>query len=162
MSLAGPITGRRVLLAFIAFFGVIFIANAIFLWLATDTFTGLSTENAYRKGIAYNDRLDRADAQRRLDWRAATAFQSTGAGTGQFSLALETADGSPVVGRTVTAVFRRPVVEGIDFSTVLSMAEDGRYLADIAPPEPGQWDVRLEVSRPGSLPYLIETRIWSK
>lgn len=156
------ITGRTVLLSFLAFFGVIFLVNGIFFWFASDSWTGLSTEDAYRKGIAFNDELARAEAQRLLGWTAATEFISAGPGEGRLVFALTSADGLPVRGRDVSATFRRPVSEGMDFAANLESTGPGKYAADIAPPVPGQWDVRLEVSRPGALPYLVETRIWSK
>ncbi|MBT5943195.1 MAG: FixH family protein [Rhodospirillaceae bacterium] len=156
------ITGRTVLLGFIAFFGVVFLVNGIFFWFASDSWTGLSTEDAYRKGIAFNDELARADAQRLLGWTAETGYASDMPGTGRLTFALRTEDGQPVRDRIVTATFKRPVAEGIDFSATLNSDESGRYVADITPPAPGQWDVRIEVSRPGAPSYLVETRIWSK
>jgi len=156
------ITGRTVLLSLIAFFGVVFLVNGIFYWFASDSWTGLSTEDAYRKGIAFNDELARADAQRLLGWTAETDYVSGVPGAGRLTFALRTEDGRPVRDRVVSATFRRPVAEGIDFSAVLNSDETGRYVADIAPPAPGQWDVRIEVGRPGAPPFLVETRIWSK
>lgn len=156
------ITGRTVFLSLVAFFGVVFLVNGIFFWFARDSWTGLSTEDAYRKGIAYNDKLARADAQRFLGWTTETEYASAGPGEGRLVFALKTADGQPVRNREVSATFRRPVAEGIDFAAALSNDGDGRYVADVMPPAPGQWDVRIEVSRPGALPYLVETRIWSK
>lgn len=159
---AREITGRTVLLSLVAFFGVVFAVNGVFFWFASDSWTGLSTEDAYRKGIAFNDQLARADAQKRLGWTAETEYASAGPGAGRLTFALMTAEGQFVRGRDVSATFRRPVSEGIDFVAMLRSHESGRYVADIAPPAPGQWDVRIEVSRPGALPYLVETRIWSK
>jgi len=155
-------TGRTVLLSFLAFFGVVFLVNGIFFWFASDSWSGLSTEDAYRKGIAFNDELARADAQRLLGWTTETAYESGAPGAGRLTFALRTADGQPVRNRVVSATFRRPVTEDSDFAAVLNSDETGRYVANIAPPGPGQWDVRIEVSRPGASPYLVETRIWSK
>lgn len=156
------ITGRTVLLSFLAFFGVVFLVNGLFFWFASDSWTGLSTDDAYRKGIAFNDELARADAQRLLGWTAETDYISVGPGEGRLVFALTSADDLPVRGRDVTVTFRRPVSEGIDFAAILKSDGEGQYAADISPPVPGQWDVRIEVSRPGALPYLVETRIWSK
>jgi len=156
------ITGRTVLFSLVAFFGVVFAVNGLFFWFASDSWTGLATEDAYRKGIAFNDQLDRADAQKLLGWTSETDFTSAGPGAGRLTFALVSANGQPVRGRDVSATFRRPVTEGIDFAAMLKADETGRYVAEIAPPAPGQWDVRIEVSRPGALPYLVETRIWSK
>ena len=77
---AREITGRTVLLSLVAFFGVVFAVNGVFFWFASDSWTGLSTEDAYRKGIAFNDQLARADAQKRLGWTAETDYASAGPG----------------------------------------------------------------------------------
>lgn len=156
------LTGRTVLFGFLAFFGVIFVANGIFLWFATDSWSGLSTKDAYRKGIEFNESLARADAQQELGWTFETEYASLGKGTGRLVFALRSAEGRPVRDREVSATFRRPVAEGLDFAAPLRGDSTGRYMVDIEPPVPGQWDVSIEVSRPGELPYLVETRIWSK
>lgn len=156
------ITGRKVLAGLIGFFGLIFVANAIFVWLALESWTGLSTEDAYRKGLAFNDMLVRADAQRALGWRVETNFDVQAATRGRLSLALAGPGGGAIEGRDVTVVLRRPVVEGLDFEVNLPEAGKGVYAADISFPLPGQWDARIEVSRPGAAPYLVETRIWPR
>lgn len=156
------ITGRTVLLSFVAFFAVVFLVNGLFFWLARDSWTGLSTEDAYRKGVAFNDELARAEAQRLLGWTAETEYTSVRPGEGRLVFVLMSADGRPVRDREVSATFRRPVTEGSDFAAKLESDGAGQYVADIAPPVPGQWDVQIEVSRPDAQSYLVETRIWSK
>ena len=60
--------------AFVAFFGVVLLANGTMIGLAFATWTGLETEGAYQKGLAYNRVLDRARAQAALGWRVDLAF----------------------------------------------------------------------------------------
>jgi nitrogen fixation protein FixH len=69
----GPITGRHVLYAMLIFFGVIFVVNGVFIYLARSTFTGVSTEDAYHKGLAYNDVIRAAGSQHTLGWQAVDA-----------------------------------------------------------------------------------------
>lgn len=155
-------TGKTFLLWICGFFAVVFVANAVFLWLATDTWTGLAAENSYRKGVDFNQTLKRAASQRALGWTVETEFVSQGAAKGILRIFVSEADGVPINGREVSADFRRPVVEGLDFSSPLRAVGDGEYRAEIEFPAAGQWDVRLEISRPDSQPYLVETRIWPK
>ena len=58
--------------ACIAFFGVMVLVNAIFLYLAVSTFSGGDASNAYRKGLHYNETVEAAkrQAERRLADRA--------------------------------------------------------------------------------------------
>jgi nitrogen fixation protein FixH len=159
---ARGLTGRTVLFGLIGFFGFAFAANAVFVWLAATSWSGLSTQDAYRKGLDYNAVLARAEAQRALGWQATSGFVAGNGNTGRLSVTLKTAAGRPIEGHAVTAAFRRPVVEGLDFTVSLAGTGDGVYSADIGFPAPGQWDVRIEVARPGAQAYLLDTRLWLK
>lgn len=53
-------TGRIVLWALLAFFGVLASVNAFFVYTAVTTNTGVVTENAYEKGLRYNEILKEA------------------------------------------------------------------------------------------------------
>ncbi len=55
----GALTGRHVLLIFLAFFGSIFAVNGWFLYSALSTHTGVVAVEPYRKGLAYNERIAR-------------------------------------------------------------------------------------------------------
>ena len=51
---------------FFAFLGVVFAANAVMIWYAVMTFTGLETTSAYEKGLACNETLSIVRRQERL------------------------------------------------------------------------------------------------
>ena len=155
-------TGRTFLFWLLGFFAIVFGANVAFIWFATDSWTGLAAEESYRRGIDYNQVLERAVRQDALGWTADVGFQKTGANTGALTLRLVDSVGVEIEGRTIEASFRRPVIEGFDFTVPMAMAASGLYVAQVVLPSPGQWDVRLEVSQSRAQPYLIETRIWSK
>ena len=66
----GGLTGRHVLMMLIAFFGVIFAVNGVFLYAAISTFDGTDTSSAYQKGIDYNTTIAESEEQaRRADER---------------------------------------------------------------------------------------------
>lgn len=156
------ITGRTVLLGLMAFFAVVFAANIVFVWLANESWSGLSTEDAYRKGLAYNDTLARAEVQRALGWQASTDIRARADGRHELVVTLREREGRPVDGRTVTANFRWPVSEGQDFTTALAQVGPGEYRAAFTPPTLGQWNLHVEVARGDEAPFLIETRLWLK
>lgn len=52
------IDGRHVLLGLVAFFGVMFVVNAIFVYFAVATFSGGDTSNPYQKGLHYDQMLE--------------------------------------------------------------------------------------------------------
>ena len=161
-ALSRPWTGRTFLFWILGFFAIVFAANMVFVWFAADTWTGLAAEESYRRGIDYNRVIDRAETQAALGWVTETEFVRDSDTSGTLTFNLRNAEGVEIANRTVTAAFRRPVVEGQDFETTLVAMAPGQYSADVVLPSPGQWDVRLEISWPATQPYLVETRIWSK
>ena len=48
---------KYILFAFLAFFGVIFVLDGIFVYTAISTQTGVIAEKAYEKGLNYNETL---------------------------------------------------------------------------------------------------------
>jgi nitrogen fixation protein FixH len=67
--LANGIQGRHVLMGLVAFFGVMLLANAIFVYFAVATFSGGDTSDPYRKGLNYNAALEEAKRQAEQGWR---------------------------------------------------------------------------------------------
>ena len=51
------ITGRHVLIGLIVFFGVMLVANGIFLYTALTTYSGVVSNEPYRKCLNYNERI---------------------------------------------------------------------------------------------------------
>ncbi len=47
------ITGRMVLFSLIGFFGLIFAANAVLIWLAVSTHTAVVVSSSYMAGLGY-------------------------------------------------------------------------------------------------------------
>ncbi|MFQ5774363.1 MAG: FixH family protein [Kiloniellaceae bacterium] len=156
------LTGRHVLIAVLAFFGVVIAANAVFVVLALDTWTGLSTENAYQRGLAYNETLRAAAAQRALGWRADLSVRATGAGRDRLEVAFTDRRGAPIESLAVTVRLRRPTHEGFDRDVALARAGPGRYAADLELPLRGQWDVRLSARSRYGKRFEFEDRIWLK
>lgn len=156
------ITGRHVLYGLLTFFGVILAANAVFIYLALDTFTGLSTENAYQRGVEYNKTLESRAEQRELGWRAAITFDETGGGAGVLRAALSNRAGMPIEDLRVTGQVRRPTHAGNDQELVLTRSGDGVYSAELTLPGRGQWDVYLVAESRDGTRFEMEQRLWLK
>ena len=150
-------TGRTALTLLLAFFGIVFAVNGVFVYVATDSWRGVDTEDAYRKGLAYNETLARAEAQRALEWRPELYLEGA-----QPVLRLADRAGRPLNGLKVTGVARRPVDEAADRPLLFEWTGDGEYRADTALPAQGQWDLHVVIARHDGAPYLIEQRLWLK
>lgn len=148
-------TGRSVFALFAAFFGVIIIVNGIFVWKATTTWRGLDTADAYVKGLAYNEVLERAAAQKALGWQVAVSVDGD-----RPVLRLADSTGAPLGGLSVTALARRPVDEHDDRALLMVHQGDGVYRADQSLAARGQWDLHIEIARRAAPAYIVEQRIW--
>lgn len=139
------ITGRMVLLGFIAFFGVIAAVNGVFMYLALSTWPGLTTLDSYKKGIVYNRTLDDAAAQQRLGWDSAVALS----GDGILMISMNDRYGAALSGALASAVMTRPLGDEAALPVDLSEAQAGQYLGDFNAPMAGRWIAEITVRRGG-------------
>lgn len=142
---AQVIEGRHVLLGLIAFFGVMVLANAVFLYFAVSTFSGDDTSNAYRKGLRYNQTLEAAKRQAERGWQTELAYDDK---AGRLTLKVLDGAATPITGLYVGAKLERPATDREDRRIVLKESGDGVYAAtiDLAP---GQWVVDIASRREG-------------
>lgn len=137
------LTGWHVLGALFAFFGMMVTANVIFVYFAVTTFTGVETEDAYRKGLAYNQQLSAAERQASLGWTG--AFGAEGPDSAKvITLKLEARDGTPVRGLKVDGRIGRPSTSKFDRDLTFTYQNNGRYEAGPLELAPGQWIVAVE------------------
>ena len=144
---------------FVGLFAVMFVANGTMLYYAITTFTGVETNNAYRRGLQYNKKLEAAAQQRALEWTAAMEIEQRPPLAARITLFLTDRDDLPLTGADVAATFVRPTHEGSDFAAMLLAVGSGRYRLDATFPLPGQWDVRLDVSHPAGT-YAMKERVF--
>lgn len=157
---AKPLRGRTVLLALIGFFAVVAAVNAVFIVLALRTHPGVSDENAYQDGLAYNRVIEEAEAQRALGWQVALTLDP--AAGGPLTLTLADRDGAPLAVKAVTAQLRRPGLETADRTLVFAEAGTGLWRAVPGDLLPGNWDVSLDIVRFDGAPYRADWRLWVK
>jgi len=153
MAMRGPLTGRHVLVGMLAFFGLIFAVNGVFVFFALDTWPGLSTRHAYQEGLTYNETLAEAQAQRALGWNSAVDVAE---GTGGQSATVRVTGhaGAPVSGLTVAVELRRMVRDSDDHRLALAETDPGVYAArsDLAA---GRWQAIVEAADAEGRTYLM-------
>ena len=130
---------------FVGFFGVVVMVNGIMLFFALDSWTGIETEEAYRKGLAYNEQIAAAEAQQQLGWSAELAVEQPAPGRAAIALELRDRAGGPVEGAEVTGQLLRPTLEGYDLTAPLTHSGPGTYSAELTLPLAGIWDLEIEV-----------------
>lgn len=163
MSAAGGrrLTGPKVLAWLLGFFGLVMAVNGVFVYLALDSFSGLSTEQAYQKGLSYNETLRAGRAQRALGWRARVESEWRGLDRpARIDVTLQDRDGAPLAGLSLSGNLRWPVKEGSDRALTFTDLGDGRYAGEAVLPYPGNWDLSLVAVRGDGAEMRIERRLW--
>lgn len=145
-----PLTGRHVLVYMIAFFAVIFAVNGVFLYVSLQTHPGVTSPDAYRRGLHFNLELDRAEQQNARGWKVEINILR---GVPEIRLSDSTA--RPVAGLNVSVTARRPVHDRADATLVLREIEPGRYRSVQPPLAPGRWELVFIAAREGLAPYRI-------
>jgi nitrogen fixation protein FixH len=139
-------------------FAVFLIANGVMLYFATRSWTGLATDNAYEKGLAYNAAIAAAETQAALGWQVEVTA-GLGAETAAWvEVAVTDREGRPVVAEQVRARFVRPTHVGYDRDAALTAYDAGRYRGEVELPLAGQWDLRVRIEHAGGV-YRADRRV---
>ena len=153
------VTGRHVLFMFVAFFGAIFVANAVFITLALKSFPGESQKKSYLQGIHYNDRLAEREAQEQLGWHAQISKVERG-GDGAFvDLLLLDAGNEPLNAMTIEGDLTRPAHSQEDQRILFSAAGDGLYRGALENAAPGVWNLAAVATNARDEQFNIRARI---
>ncbi len=138
----GKLTGRHVLIMVIAFFGVMLVANVIFIRAAVNTFPGVSEEKSYFQGLHYNDTLAERAAQSQLGW-AAEVMEVARNGEGGRIVIRMVKDDTALTSLVLTGVLKRPAHSTEDQALAFNPLGEGLYEAEVAAFGPGAWDMVL-------------------
>lgn len=131
---------------FAAGMAVVVAVNGALIYFATTTWSGLSVERAYEKGLAYNRAIAAAARQEALGWQFAVRLKSE-AGQTRVMVDAVDRDGRPIEGLRIAATLARPVEAGMGRQLVLQPDGVGHYIASLERLRPGQWQTYLVVSR---------------
>lgn len=133
--------GRHVLLMFLAFFGLMFVVNGIFLHSAITSFPGEDVEKSYVQGLDYNSTLAARRAQTELGWQAQAGLEQ-----GTVVFRLQDTDGSPLAYKHVSARLKHAADAGQDRTFDLVARGQGEYAHAFADALPrGKWTLEIEV-----------------
>lgn len=147
-------------MAFVGGMGVVIVVNAVMVWLALSTFTGTTVDRAYERGRLYNEVLAEAERQARIGWRFSLEWEAGPSDrlAGRVVLIAEDLRSTPLDRLSLDAVLIRPLETPKPLRLSFTQTGAGRYVAPIALPKPGQWEVRLEARRDGDGPVDFRQR----
>ena len=143
---------------FVAFLAIVLAANGTIIWYATRSWTGLTTEQAYDKGLRYNRNLEAARTQAALGWRARLTARPVEANVAELTVELVGPGGAPITGADVDATLERPTQDRLDFQVRLDHVGDGIYRASFDLPLAGSWQIHL-VARRGNDLFVHDERV---
>jgi nitrogen fixation protein FixH len=140
-----PLTGRKVLMIFVAMFGTIIAVNLTLAFNAVATFPGVETRNSYTASQNFDEK--RA-AQQALGWTSSFVKDEE---AGELQLTLLDADGVPLSDVEIGGVLGRATNVNDDLYPEWRF-EDGLWRAPARLAE-GNWDLRLLVTGPEGETY---------
>ncbi len=162
-KLAKKLTGKHVLLMICAFFGVIFIVNAIMFYWAFGTFRGEDTKRSYRQGLAYNQTIEKRAAQIASGWHADITINPDHT----ISLKITNREGAAVRGLSIDGKLKHPAETDLDVPLKFAQAADGGYLARIDKANFGtgsgkQWRILTTTQKSDGTSFKTSNEIWLK
>lgn len=157
------LTGAHVLAVFCGFFAVVFAVNGYLVTEALSTYSGVVSNEPYRKGLKYNERIEASERQTKLGWTGDMAFSPDG----QHLLAtLRDGAGQPVRGLVLTGVLGRPATSRDDAALTFEETAPGQYISNTALSSDGAFIANLQASDPrrseDGVVYRARKRLWLK
>jgi nitrogen fixation protein FixH len=159
---ARGIRGGHVLGAMLAFFAVIIVADTTLIYKALTTFGGVDNPNAYRQGVAYNQRIARDAQQSLIGWQDEVV--AVGAPE-RLHVVVRDRSGAAVAGKKVMARIGRPATNRFDATLQLAEIAPGQYEVPLPKAGEGSWIVDLSVYDSGAATeplYRARRRMWIK
>ncbi|TGD98369.1 FixH family protein [Methylobacterium nonmethylotrophicum] len=142
---SGQLTGRKVLMIFVAFFGTIASADAFLVTSAFRTWSGLDEPSPYQASQRYNAELRRAAEQDALGWSLVATAVRNPVAVASINVTVADGAGRPVRGQALQARLERPTDKRQDLRVGLIEVGAGTYAARAEPVARGQWDLVVEV-----------------
>src|SRR3954454_6262900 len=103
-----PLTGRKVLVMLLAFFGVVIGANLIMMRLAIQTLPGTEVDSAYSASLAYEREIAAAHDQNARNWRVDAHIGRDSKGGATVQVEARDNNGAPMSGLKFQGRFERP------------------------------------------------------
>jgi nitrogen fixation protein FixH len=155
----GQLTGRKVLMIFVAFFGTIASADAFLVTSAFRTWSGLDEPSPYQASQRYNAELRRAAEQDALGWHLDAIAVRNPVAVASINVTVADREGKPVRGQSLRARLERPTDKRQDLRVDLDEVGAGTYAARAEPVSRGQWDLVVEAIGPNGVAFRRRHRV---
>ncbi|WP_082905965.1 FixH family protein [Bradyrhizobium centrolobii] len=154
-----PLTGTKVFLMLVAFFGVVIGVNVTMMKLAIATLPGTDVDSPYAAGLTYDREISAAQQQAARKWQINAHIERRADGGATLQVEARDAAGQPMSGLKFGGRLERPTDKRADLAVGLSEAGIGIYRGDAASVAPGQWDLVIEGEARGMRVFLSRNRV---
>ena len=154
-----PLTGTKVFLMLVAFFGLVIGVNVTMMKLAIGTLPGTDVDSPYAAGLAYDREISAAQDQAARKWQVNAHIERRADGAATLQVDARDANGRPMSGLTFGGRLERPTDKRADLRIELSEAGIGVYRGNAATVAPGQWDLVIEGDVRGERVFLSRNRV---
>lgn len=154
-----PLTGTKVFLMLVAFFGVVIGVNGIMMKLAIATLPGTDVDSPYAAGLTYDREISAAHDQAARKWQVNAHIERRADGGAALQVEARDAAGRPVTGLKFGGRLERPTDKRADLPVELTEAGIGIYRGNSATVAPGQWDLVIEGQARGERVFLSRNRV---
>jgi len=151
-----PITGRTVLIYFIAFFGIVFAMNFFMVRVAISSFSGVETESSYKAGLSFKNDVAAAHAQDARHWNVEASLQRGDAT--RVTITARDAEARPLAGLTPEVRLAHPTDKRRDVAVEFVETTAGQFQSLTALPQ-GQWDLVIGFKRGDEFVFRSKSRI---
>jgi nitrogen fixation protein FixH len=141
--------GRWIPWIFVAGMLTVVAVNAVMVYCAVSSWSGVATTHAFERGIAYNRLLAAAAGEAALGWQADVDYRADTDRPAALTITLHDAEGRPLNGAALSVEVLRPLEAQAPISIAMRDAGGGRYAGALDDLRAGQWDVRMTVARAG-------------
>ena len=151
-------TGLKVLLWLLAFFGVVFVVNGVMVHAAISTFGGVETRSSYQAGLQFEHEVAVAERQDALHWQVGGKLTRDKTGQAELDVTARDADGVPLAGLTADARLAHPADERLDHVIPVHAVGAGFFHGEAAA-QPGQWDLIIDLYRGDKRLFRSQSRV---
>jgi nitrogen fixation protein FixH len=156
---AKPLTGRKVLVILIAFFGVVIGVNVYMADVAISTLPGTEVDSSYSASLGYEKEIAAARDQNERHWEVDAHVQRSADGAATLQVEARDKAGQPVTGLKFQGTLERPTDKRADLPLELAEVGIGVYRGSAPSVAAGQWDLVLEGEAAGQRMFLSVNRI---
>jgi len=154
----GELTGAKVLLWLVAFFGVVFAVNGVLVQAAISTFAGVETSSSYQAGLQFESDVATAQRQDALHWQVGGKLTRDRAGLAVLDVTARDAKGAPLAGLTARARLVHPANEHLDHVIPVQASGAGAFHG-AAEAQAGQWDLVIDLYRGDARLFRSQSRV---